>query len=64
MVVSSGQITVVFPGYNIGQLLVNDFKMLEEPKVLTPLCLLCTVVLKYINNAVKDKSNQVCYILQ
>lgn len=61
MIVSSSQVTLVFPGYDIGQLLSNNYKMLlEEPKVPTPLCLVCTVVMKYLNTEIKDKSNDVC----
>jgi len=59
MVVFSDQVTLVFPGNNIGQLLANNYKMLEEPKVPTPFCLVCTVVMKYVNGEIKDKSNQV-----
>lgn len=60
MIASSNQVTVVFPGYNMGQLLANNYKMLETPKVPTPFCLVCTVLMKYLNEEVKDKSNQVC----
>lgn len=60
MIASSDQVTVVFPGYNMGQLLANNYKMLEEPKVPTPFCLVCTVVMKYLNTEIKDKSNDVC----
>lgn len=59
MIATSGQVTVVFPGYNMGQLLANNYKMLEDPKVPTPVCLVCTVLMKYLNKEVKDKSNQV-----
>lgn len=60
MIASSSQVTVVFPGYNMGQLLANNYKMLESPEVPTPFCLVCTVLMKYLNEEVKDKSNQVC----
>lgn len=59
MVAVSEQVTVVFPEYDMGKLLVNNYKMLEEPEVPTPFCLICTVVMKYLNSAVKDKANQV-----
>lgn len=59
MIATSGQVTLVFPGYNMGQLLANNYKMLEGQKVPTPFCLICTVLMKYLNNEVKDKSNQV-----
>lgn len=62
MVATSGLVTVVLPGYNMGQLLTNNYKMLEEPKLPTPMCLICTVVMKYLNSEIKDKSNQVCFI--
>ncbi|XP_060879577.1 prosaposin-like isoform X2 [Metopolophium dirhodum] len=58
MIATAGQITIVFPGYNMGQLLANNYKMLEEPKVPTPFCVVCTVVMKYLNGEIKDKSNQ------
>ncbi|VVC25407.1 Hypothetical protein CINCED_3A004152 [Cinara cedri] len=58
MVASSGLVTIAFPGYDIGKLLTNNHRMLEEPKVPTPFCLVCTIVMKYLNNVVKDKSNQ------
>lgn len=60
MIVSSEKVSVIIPGYDIGTLLVNNYKMLEEPKVPTPFCLICTVVMKYLHGVVKDKSNQVC----
>lgn len=60
IIASSGQVTIVFPGYNMGQLLANNYKMLEEPKVPTPFCLVCTVVMKYLHGVIKDKTNQVC----
>lgn len=60
MIADSDQVTIVFPGYNMGQLLANNYKMLEEPKVPTPLCIVCTVAMKYLNTEVQDKSNQVC----
>lgn len=63
MIVSSDQVTLVFPGNNIGQLLANNYKMLEEPNLPTPFCLVCTVVMKYVNGEIKDKSNQVWWIL-
>lgn len=59
MIASSDKVTVVFPGYDIGQLLANNYKMLEEPKVPTPFCLVCTVVMKYLHGAIQDKTNQV-----
>lgn len=59
MIASSGQVTIIFPEYNLWDLLSNNHKMLNEPKVPTPLCLVCTVVMKYVNNEVKEKSNQV-----
>lgn len=62
VIATTGQVTVVFPGFSVGELLSNNYKMLEEPKVPTPFCLVCTVVMKYINNEVKDKSNQVCVV--
>lgn len=62
MVVSSGQVTLVLPGYNIGQLITNNYKVLEKSKVPTPFCLICTAVMKYLNNEIKDKSNQVCLV--
>ncbi|XP_008187613.1 uncharacterized protein LOC100169068 isoform X1 [Acyrthosiphon pisum] len=58
MIATAGQITIVFPGYNMGQLMANNYKMLEEPKVPTPFCIVCTVVMKYLNGEIKDKSNQ------
>lgn len=64
MVVSSGQVTVVLPGYNIGQLIANNYRILEKPKVPTPFCVICTVVMKYLNGEIKDKSNQVCLVSQ
>ncbi|XP_027843877.2 prosaposin isoform X2 [Aphis gossypii] len=58
MIATAGQVTVVFPGYNMGQLLANNYKMLEEPKVPTPFCLVCTVVMKYLHSVIRDKNNQ------
>lgn len=58
MIATSGLVTVVLPGYNMGQLLANNYKMLEEPKIPTPFCLVCTVVMKYLNSEIEDKSNQ------
>uniref|UniRef100_A0A2H8TIU9 Sulfated glycoprotein 1 n=1 Tax=Melanaphis sacchari TaxID=742174 RepID=A0A2H8TIU9_9HEMI len=58
MIATAGQITVVFPGYNMGQLLANNYKMLEEPKIPTPFCVVCTVVMKYLNSEIRDKTNQ------
>lgn len=63
MIATAGQVTVVFPGYNMGQLLANNYKMLEEPKVPTPFCLVCTVVMKYLHSVIRDKNNQVCQLL-
>lgn len=60
MIATAGQVTIVFPGYNMGQLLANNYKMLEESKIPTPFCVICKVVLKYLNGEIKDKSNQVC----
>jgi len=60
MIAASDQVTIVFPDYDMGQLLANNYKMLEEPKVPTPFCVICTVVMKYLNGEIKDKSNQVC----
>lgn len=60
MIASSEKVTVIFPGYDVGQLLANNYKMLEEPKVPTPFCLVCTVVMKYLHDVVKDKNDQVC----
>lgn len=59
MIAASDQVTIVFPDYDMGQLLANNYKMLEEPTVPTPFCLICTVVMKYLNGEIKDKSNQV-----
>lgn len=59
MIATAGKITIVFPGYNMGQLMTNNYKMLEEPKIPTPFCLVCTVVMKYLNSEIKDKSNEV-----
>ncbi|KAL4148278.1 hypothetical protein QTP88_002555 [Uroleucon formosanum] len=58
MIATAGKITIVFPGYNMGQLMTNNYKMLEEPKIPTPFCLVCTVVMKYLNSEIKDKSNE------
>lgn len=63
MIATSGLVTVVLPGYNMGQLLANNYKMLAQPKVPTPFCLVCTVVMKYLNSEIKDTTNQVCYTL-
>jgi len=60
MIAASDQVTVVFPGYDMGKLLANNYKMLEEPKILTPLCVICLAVMKYLNLEVQDKSNTVC----
>jgi len=60
MIATAGQITIVFPGYNMGQLMANNYKMLEEPKVRDPICIVCKIVMKYLNDEIKDKSNQVC----
>jgi len=60
MIAASDQVTIVFPDYDMGQLLANNYKMLEESKVPTPFCLICTVIMKYLNGEIKDKSNQVC----
>lgn len=59
MIASSGKVSVVFPGYDMGKMIANNYKMLEEPKVPTPLCLVCTVVMKYLHGMIKDRSNQV-----
>lgn len=59
MIASSSQVTIAFPGYDVGSLLSNNRKMLKEPTMLTPLCLVCTIVMKYLNRAVEDKTNQV-----
>ncbi|CAI6377373.1 unnamed protein product [Macrosiphum euphorbiae] len=59
MIATDGQITLVFPGYNMGQLMANNYKMLEEPKVTIPFdCIVCKTVMKYLNGEIKDKSNQ------
>ncbi|XP_060857107.1 prosaposin-like isoform X2 [Metopolophium dirhodum] len=58
MIATAGQITIVFPGYNMGQLMANNYKMLEDPKVTKPFCIVCTIVIKYLNGEIKDKSNQ------
>lgn len=64
MIASTSEVTVVFPGFNMGTLLANNNKMLEEPsKVPTPACVVCLVVMKYLNKMVNDKSTQVCLIL-
>lgn len=60
MIASSGKVTVILPGYDMIKLVTNDYKMLEEPKFSTPLCYVCEVVMKYLHNEVKDKSNEVC----
>jgi len=60
MIATDGQITLVFPGYNMGQLMANNYKMLDEPKVTVPFdCVVCKTVIKYLNGEIKDKSNQV-----
>lgn len=59
MIATSEKVTIVFPDYNIGHLLANDYKMLGKLKVPTPFCLVCTVVMKYLHGAIKNKSNQV-----
>eukprot|EP00102_Acyrthosiphon_pisum_P020690 XP_016657900.1 PREDICTED: prosaposin-like [Acyrthosiphon pisum] len=59
MIATAGQTTIVFPGYNMGQLMANNYKMLEEPKVTNLYyCKVCTIVMKYLNGEIKDKSNQ------
>lgn len=61
MVTTSDKVTIVLPNFDMGQLLANNYKMIEKSEeVPTPFCLLCTIVMKYLNSVVKDKSNQVC----
>lgn len=59
IIANSGQVTLIFPGTNIAQFLANNNNKLQEPEVPTPFCLICTVVMKYLNSEIKDKSNQV-----
>lgn len=59
MIASSNQVTLAFPGYDVGTLFSNNHGMIKEPKIPTPFCLTCTVVMKYMNKVVNDKTNQV-----
>ncbi|XP_050533788.1 prosaposin isoform X2 [Daktulosphaira vitifoliae] len=58
MIAKTDKVTIVFPGLNIGQMIINDYKMPVKSKVPTPFCLICTVLMKYLNKVVEDKSNQ------
>ncbi|XP_050430702.1 prosaposin isoform X2 [Adelges cooleyi] len=58
MIAETNQAKVIFPGLNLGQLITNNYQMPAQPKVPTPLCLVCTVLMKYLNRVVEDKSNQ------